>query len=168
MTRTWRFSRPSWLRLPLNHPSGMPSWRGWRRRAIATQQALPCKHSLTPRDQHQCHFSPSSHRFPLPSSTSSASLPVFIAFGPQPPNPPEPSTSILFFYLDVSSNPDKSHVKMAERMTWDHRADHDLLTAIMQELQPSREQLRGVMARMHSFGYTCTIKAITYCPQICF
>ncbi|KAL2149487.1 hypothetical protein VTH82DRAFT_8138 [Thermothelomyces myriococcoides] len=50
---------------------------------------------------------------------------------------------------------------MAERMTWDHRADHDLLTAIMQELQPSREQLRGVMARMHSFGYTCTIKAIT-------
>ncbi|KAL2171638.1 hypothetical protein VTG60DRAFT_2206 [Thermothelomyces hinnuleus] len=50
---------------------------------------------------------------------------------------------------------------MAERMTWDHRADHDLLTAIMQELQPSQEQLRGVMARMHSFGYTCTVKAIT-------
>ncbi|KAL2160338.1 hypothetical protein VTH06DRAFT_1511 [Thermothelomyces fergusii] len=50
---------------------------------------------------------------------------------------------------------------MAERMTWDHRADHDLLTAMMQELQPSQEQLRGVMARMHSFGYTCTVKAIT-------
>lgn len=54
---------------------------------------------------------------------------------------------------------------MAERMTWDHRADHDLLTAIMQELQPSQEQLRGVMARMHSFGYSCTVKAITYCPR---
>jgi hypothetical protein len=52
---------------------------------------------------------------------------------------------------------------MAERMNWDHHADHDLLTAIMQELQPTQEQLRGVMARMHSFGYTCTVKAITYC-----
>lgn len=52
---------------------------------------------------------------------------------------------------------------MAERMTWDHHANHDLLTAIMQELQPSQEQLRGVVACMHSFGYTCTLKAITYC-----
>lgn len=52
---------------------------------------------------------------------------------------------------------------MAERMTWDHHADHDLLTAIMQELQPTQEQLRGVMTRMHGFGYTCTVKAITYC-----
>lgn len=52
--------------------------------------------------------------------------------------------------------------KTTERMTWDHRADHDLLTAIMQELQPSQEQLRGVMQRMHGFGYTCTLKAITY------
>ncbi|KAK4250142.1 hypothetical protein C7999DRAFT_12098 [Corynascus novoguineensis] len=50
---------------------------------------------------------------------------------------------------------------MAERMTWDHHADHDLLTAIMQELQPSQAQLRSVVARMHSFGYTCTLKAIT-------
>ncbi|KAL2263271.1 hypothetical protein VTK26DRAFT_7536 [Humicola hyalothermophila] len=50
---------------------------------------------------------------------------------------------------------------MSERMTWDHRADHDLLTAIMQELQPTQEQLRGVMNRMHSFGYSCTVKAIT-------
>jgi hypothetical protein len=51
---------------------------------------------------------------------------------------------------------------MAERMTWDHHADHDLLTAMMQELQPTQDQLRGVMTRMHSFGYTCTVKAITY------
>ncbi|KAH6847932.1 hypothetical protein B0I37DRAFT_446103 [Chaetomium sp. MPI-CAGE-AT-0009] len=50
---------------------------------------------------------------------------------------------------------------MSERMNWDHHADHDLLTAMMQELQPSQEQLRGVMARMHGFGYTCTVKAIT-------
>ncbi|KAK3387015.1 hypothetical protein B0H63DRAFT_145684 [Podospora didyma] len=48
-----------------------------------------------------------------------------------------------------------------DRMTWDHHADHDLLTAITQELQPSQEQLRQVMARMHGFGYTCTVKAIT-------
>lgn len=48
-------------------------------------------------------------------------------------------------------------------MTWDHHADHDLLTAMMQELQPSQEQLRGVMNRMHAFGYSCTVKAITYC-----
>ncbi|KAK0705120.1 hypothetical protein B0H67DRAFT_649487 [Lasiosphaeris hirsuta] len=47
------------------------------------------------------------------------------------------------------------------RMTWDHKADHDLLTAMTQEFQPSQEQLRSVMARMHSFGYTCTVKAIT-------
>jgi len=50
---------------------------------------------------------------------------------------------------------------MSERMNWDHKADHDLLTAIMQELQPSQEQLRGVMGRMHVFGYSCTLKAIT-------
>ncbi|EAQ83834.1 predicted protein [Chaetomium globosum CBS 148.51] len=50
---------------------------------------------------------------------------------------------------------------MSERMNWDHHADHDLLTAMMQELQPSQEQLRGVMTRMHGFGYTCTVKAIT-------
>ncbi|KAK4043590.1 hypothetical protein C8A01DRAFT_32320 [Parachaetomium inaequale] len=50
---------------------------------------------------------------------------------------------------------------MSERMTWDHHADHDLLTAMMQELQPTQDQLRGVMARMHGFGYTCTVKAIT-------
>ncbi|KAK4241349.1 hypothetical protein C8A03DRAFT_12374 [Achaetomium macrosporum] len=50
---------------------------------------------------------------------------------------------------------------MAERMNWDHHADHDLLTAMMQELQPTQEQLRGVMNRMHSFGYNCTVKAIT-------
>ncbi|KAK3304404.1 uncharacterized protein B0T15DRAFT_494867 [Chaetomium strumarium] len=49
----------------------------------------------------------------------------------------------------------------SERMNWDHHADHDLLTAMMQELQPSQEQLRGVMNRMHGFGYTCTVKAIT-------
>ncbi len=55
---------------------------------------------------------------------------------------------------------------MAERMNWDHRADHDLLTAMMQELQPSQDQLRGVMTKMHGFGYTCTVKAITYCPLI--
>ena len=55
---------------------------------------------------------------------------------------------------------------MAERMNWDHRADHDLLTAMMQELQPSQEQLRGVMTNMHGFGYTCTVKAITYCLLI--
>lgn len=54
---------------------------------------------------------------------------------------------------------------MSERMTWDHHADHDLLTAMMQELQPSQEQLRGVMNRMHAFGYSCTVKAITYCPR---
>jgi hypothetical protein len=53
-------------------------------------------------------------------------------------------------------------VNMSERMNWDHHADHDLLTAMMQELQPSQEQLRGVMTRMHAFGYTCTVKAITY------
>ncbi|KAK3343897.1 hypothetical protein B0T25DRAFT_572878 [Lasiosphaeria hispida] len=47
------------------------------------------------------------------------------------------------------------------RMTWDHKADHDLLTAMTQEFQPSQEQLRNVMARMHGFGYTCTVKAIT-------
>jgi hypothetical protein len=51
---------------------------------------------------------------------------------------------------------------MSERMTWDHHADHDLLTAMLQELQPSQDQLRGVMNRMHGFGYTCTLKAITY------
>lgn len=51
---------------------------------------------------------------------------------------------------------------MAERMTWDHHADHNLLTAMVQELQPSQEQLRCVMERMHSFGYTCSLKAITY------
>ncbi|KAK3946302.1 hypothetical protein QBC46DRAFT_444446 [Diplogelasinospora grovesii] len=51
--------------------------------------------------------------------------------------------------------------KMSDRMTWDHHADHDLLTAITQELQPSQEQLRAVMARMHSYGYSCTVKAIT-------
>ncbi|KAK4155222.1 hypothetical protein C8A00DRAFT_13710 [Chaetomidium leptoderma] len=50
---------------------------------------------------------------------------------------------------------------MSERMHWDHHADHDLLTAMMQELQPTQEQLRGVMTRMHGFGYTCTVKAIT-------
>ncbi|KAK4120805.1 hypothetical protein N657DRAFT_683291 [Parathielavia appendiculata] len=50
---------------------------------------------------------------------------------------------------------------MAERMTWDLHADHDLLTAMMQELHPTQEQLRGIMARMHGFGYTCTVKAIT-------
>jgi hypothetical protein len=55
---------------------------------------------------------------------------------------------------------------MSERMTWDHHADHDLLTAMLQELQPSQDQLRGVMNRMHGFGYTCTLKAITYCLQI--
>jgi hypothetical protein len=55
---------------------------------------------------------------------------------------------------------------MSERMNWDHHADHDLLTAMMQELQPSQEQLRGVMARMHGFGYTCTVKAITYKPYL--
>jgi hypothetical protein len=55
---------------------------------------------------------------------------------------------------------------MSERMNWDHHADHDLLTAMMQELQPSQEQLRGVMARMHGFGYTCTVKAITYIPYL--
>ncbi|KAK4101005.1 hypothetical protein N658DRAFT_486384 [Parathielavia hyrcaniae] len=50
---------------------------------------------------------------------------------------------------------------MSERMNWDHHADHDLLTAMMQELQPTQEQLRGIMSRMHGFGYTCTVKAIT-------
>ncbi|KAK3371401.1 hypothetical protein B0T24DRAFT_680488 [Lasiosphaeria ovina] len=50
----------------------------------------------------------------------------------------------------------------ADRMNWGHHADHDLLTAITQELQPTQEQLRGVMARMHEMGYTCTVKAITY------
>jgi hypothetical protein len=47
-------------------------------------------------------------------------------------------------------------------MNWDHKADHDLLTSMVQELQPSQEQLRGVMNRMHGLGYTCTVKAITY------
>ncbi len=51
---------------------------------------------------------------------------------------------------------------MGERMNWDHHADHDLLTAMMQELQPTQDQLRGVMVRMHAFGYNCTVKAITY------
>jgi hypothetical protein len=48
-----------------------------------------------------------------------------------------------------------------ERMTWDHKADHDLLSSIVQELAPSQEQLRGVMRRMHELGYSCTLKAIT-------
>ncbi|KAJ4307038.1 hypothetical protein N0V88_000413 [Collariella sp. IMI 366227] len=52
-------------------------------------------------------------------------------------------------------------IMAAERMTWDHHADHDLLTAITQELQPSQEQLRAVMGRMHDMGYTCSVKAIT-------
>ncbi|KAM7203657.1 hypothetical protein V8F20_003952 [Naviculisporaceae sp. PSN 640] len=40
-----------------------------------------------------------------------------------------------------------------DRMTWDHKADHDLLTAMTQVLQPSREQLRTVMDMMHEMGY---------------
>ncbi|KAK4214037.1 hypothetical protein QBC37DRAFT_284832 [Rhypophila decipiens] len=48
-----------------------------------------------------------------------------------------------------------------DRMTWDHKADHDLLTAMTQELQPTQDQLRAVMARMHEMGYGCTVKAIT-------
>lgn len=49
-----------------------------------------------------------------------------------------------------------------ERMTWDHHADHDLLTAMILELQPTTDQLRGIMNRMHGFGHSCTVKAITY------
>lgn len=49
-----------------------------------------------------------------------------------------------------------------ERMTWDHHADHDLLTAMILELQPNTEQLKGIMNRMHGFGHSCTVKAITY------
>lgn len=50
-----------------------------------------------------------------------------------------------------------------ERMTWDHEADHALLSAIMQELSPTQENLRVIKDRMHTYGYTCTTKAITYC-----
>jgi len=46
-------------------------------------------------------------------------------------------------------------------MTWDHQADHDLLTAFVMTFHPSQEQLRQVMTKMHEFGYTCTVKAIT-------
>lgn len=60
------------------------------------------------------------------------------------------------------SSSEKSSAKAGERMSWDHHADHDLLTAMVQELQPTQEQLRGVMVRMHAFGYNCTVKAITY------
>ena len=49
-----------------------------------------------------------------------------------------------------------------ERMTWDHHADHDLLTAMILELQPTTDQLRGIMNRMHGLGHSCTVKAITY------
>ncbi|KAK0634763.1 hypothetical protein B0T17DRAFT_611728 [Bombardia bombarda] len=48
-----------------------------------------------------------------------------------------------------------------ERMTWSDHANSDLLVAITQELNPSQDQLRGVVDRMHEFGYTCTLKAIT-------
>jgi uncharacterized protein (UPF0297 family) len=51
---------------------------------------------------------------------------------------------------------------MTERMTWDHTADHELLSAMVSVLQPSQDQLRSVVDIMHSRGYMCTLKAITY------
>ncbi|KAK4205631.1 hypothetical protein QBC40DRAFT_248800 [Triangularia verruculosa] len=47
------------------------------------------------------------------------------------------------------------------RMKWDLQANHDLLFCLIQELSPNQDQLRGVMDRMHEYGYPCTVKAIT-------
>ncbi|KAK4228425.1 hypothetical protein QBC38DRAFT_509014 [Podospora fimiseda] len=47
------------------------------------------------------------------------------------------------------------------RMSWDHAADHVLLSCLIKVLNPTQENLRSVMEEMHTLGYTCTIKAIT-------
>ncbi|KAK4165039.1 hypothetical protein QBC43DRAFT_288252 [Cladorrhinum sp. PSN259] len=47
------------------------------------------------------------------------------------------------------------------RMTWDHSADHDLLSCLIKVLNPTQDNLRSVMEEMHTLGYTCTVKAIT-------
>ncbi|KAK3997121.1 hypothetical protein QBC44DRAFT_398890 [Cladorrhinum sp. PSN332] len=47
------------------------------------------------------------------------------------------------------------------RMSWDHAADHDLLSCLVKILNPTQENLRSVMEEMHGLGYTCTVKAIT-------
>ncbi|KAK3320950.1 hypothetical protein B0T19DRAFT_431049 [Cercophora scortea] len=48
-----------------------------------------------------------------------------------------------------------------DRMTWNHAADHDLLSCLVQHLQPNQDQLRGVVRMMHGLGYPCSLKAIT-------
>ncbi|KAK3315171.1 hypothetical protein B0H66DRAFT_606074 [Apodospora peruviana] len=68
---------------------------------------------------------------------------------------------LLYQTIGVPSSTSSLASTMTERMSWDREADHDLLTSLTQELQPTQEQLRAVMARMHALGYTCTVKAIT-------
>ncbi len=51
---------------------------------------------------------------------------------------------------------------MSDRQKWDAKADMDLFVALCDELQPTQEQLRGVLGRVHKQGYTYTLKAVTY------
>lgn len=177
------FSKPLCSRLLPTPPSGTTSWMRLAKKATSTPRAQHCNLPFLLASSPVLLFSRSSPLFPrLQNSHPLSHEPDLSLYQPPTSNlPPLPSSHPLLHSnlppVSLSSSPQQQTLQTfnpttnkmgvgrpaADRMTWDHEADRQLLICLTEASFPSSGQVNEIVALMQQhFGRNITAKAVSY------